>query len=499
MAFDVIADLADREVRLFPSLRISSDGEAEQRATAALLAVIKGVTEFGRAIARLAGGPAGRISCYTEVCFPAFEPEGPKPRPDGIIRSVWGKQDWKALVEVKVGDCPLQQEQFDVYQRVAREHDFDAVITISSQAARADGLPPLNVDGRRTRALPVIHLSWHQLLSEAQVLAQKQAIADADQAWMLSEWVRYVLDESSRIMQPAQLGPHWGDILKAAREGSLHAVARYIGDLIHSWEGYLGKEALRLRALLGVDVQVLVPLRERKEPESRFKRLYDEVLDKACLTGAIRIPDAASNVTLDVMLPGRAVRFGAELQAPSEGRQQTRLNWISRQLKGTDTPTDLVVKVEWDKKGLLSQAKLDDVQRDVACLLRDGHNQLIPGDVMPRRFLLEWTRPLQNGRGRSTTTVLKGVSEDLEGFYRRVVQRLEAYVPPAPKLPKEPAQETSPERAAIVVAEAIQAPELTHITPLLASAVEVPSAEGGAPAERANDNDAVVDPEAVVA
>lgn len=62
MAFDVTVDLADREVRLFPSLRISSDGEAEQRATAALLAVIKGVTEFGRAIAKLAGGPAGRIS-----------------------------------------------------------------------------------------------------------------------------------------------------------------------------------------------------------------------------------------------------------------------------------------------------------------------------------------------------------------------------------------------------------------------------------------------------
>ena len=40
--------LARHEVRLFPSVRISSGREAELRATASLLAIAKAVSEFGR-------------------------------------------------------------------------------------------------------------------------------------------------------------------------------------------------------------------------------------------------------------------------------------------------------------------------------------------------------------------------------------------------------------------------------------------------------------------
>ena len=47
--FEKSEDLRRHEVRLFPPIRISSDKEAEQRATAALLAVAKGVSAFGRA------------------------------------------------------------------------------------------------------------------------------------------------------------------------------------------------------------------------------------------------------------------------------------------------------------------------------------------------------------------------------------------------------------------------------------------------------------------
>ncbi len=88
--FDHDAQLKTHEVRLFPPVRISSEREAELRATAALLAIVKGVSAFGRTIVKMAGGPAGKVSCYTEVSFPPFEPDGPRPRPDGIIRSVRG-------------------------------------------------------------------------------------------------------------------------------------------------------------------------------------------------------------------------------------------------------------------------------------------------------------------------------------------------------------------------------------------------------------------------
>jgi hypothetical protein len=40
-------------------------------------------------------------------------------------------------------------------------------------------------------------------------------------------------------------------------------------------------------------------------------------------------------------------------------------------------------------------------------------------------------------KGKSTTSVLKGISDDLESFYGNVVEHLAGYVAPAPKLPKE--------------------------------------------------------------
>jgi hypothetical protein len=437
MDFDNDEQLRGHAVRLFPSIRISSDREAELRATASLLAIIKAVSEFGRSIVKVAGGPAGRISCYTEVPFKPDDPNAKELRPDGIIRSVRGTNDWRALVEVKVGDNPLEPEQVEAYHLLAKERGFAALITISNQAAQADGLPPVALDGRRLRAIPVVHLSWDRLISEAKLLSQQAEIADADQSWMLEEWIRYFTDPEARIVEPPQLGPHWNEILKAAREQNLPSVAAYVDELVAAWDGYLRKESLRLRAKLGVDVEPVIGRSDRKDPASRAKRMAQEVLEQGCLRGDIRIPDAASEIAVHVNLAAGIVRFGVELVAPQEGRQQTRLNWIAKQLRAATVPEDLVVKVEWDRKNLLSQGRAGDLREEVDGLLRDGRQQLIPDDASPRKFQLEWTRKLQKSKGRSTAPVLEGISSDLEDFYGRVVERLTAYVPPAPKLPKE--------------------------------------------------------------
>lgn len=77
--------LARHEVRLFPSVRISSGREAELRATASLLAIAKAVSEFGRAVVKMAGGPGGRLECYTEVPISDSDPDVPDLRPDGLL------------------------------------------------------------------------------------------------------------------------------------------------------------------------------------------------------------------------------------------------------------------------------------------------------------------------------------------------------------------------------------------------------------------------------
>ena len=52
MHFEKNGRLVDHEVRLFPTVRISSEKEAEMRATASLLSVVLSVPDFGRAVVR---------------------------------------------------------------------------------------------------------------------------------------------------------------------------------------------------------------------------------------------------------------------------------------------------------------------------------------------------------------------------------------------------------------------------------------------------------------
>ena len=151
--------LESRKVRLFPSHHIKSDREAELRAAASFLAVTRAVSEFGRSVVSMIGGPKGRLECYAEVPFKTSD--GVVDRPDGLIQVRRGKKEWRSLVEVKVGDNPLDQNQFDRYLRLAGNENISALLTINNQAALPSGLPPaIHVDGRRFRSLSVVHLSW---------------------------------------------------------------------------------------------------------------------------------------------------------------------------------------------------------------------------------------------------------------------------------------------------------------------------------------------------
>jgi hypothetical protein len=126
-------------------------------------------------------------------------------------------------------------------------------------------------------------------------------------------------------------------------------------------------------------------------------------------------------------------------------------------------PADLIVKVDWDRKGLRTLGKAGELRVNASGLMFDGHHQPVPPDAMPRRFLLEHTCKLDKPKGKSTTAVLKGISDDLEAFYGNVVEHLVGYVAPAPKRPKEPA------------AADAERPSAAH--PVMSSADPVPGAE----------------------
>ncbi len=441
--FHSIDHLQEHEARLFPVVRISSDREAELRATSAFLAMVRAVSEFGRAIVKLAGGPAGNLTCYTEVSFEHQRADAKTKaddlRPDGIIHVVRGSKEWTALIEVKVGKNPLDQDQFTKYHRLAGALEFDALITVSNQPAQANGLPPVSVDKRRLRGVSVVHFSWERLLGEAQMLSRKKEISDPDQQWMLDEWIKYVDDERSKIIEKPDLGPHWTESLDAARVGRLSTVSSGVADVVAHWDGFLRKAALRLRAQLGVDVTLRLSRSDKTDPKSRLKRLHAATLKSGYLSGVLKVPRAVGDLHIDVLLQARTVRYRTGLDASDEGRQKTRLNWFTRQLRGLDAaPASLAITVEWDHRGLTSRTVLADIRtHGVEPLLRGADGAPIPKETMPRKFVIEWSTALRKGRGRSSAKVLEGIAADLERFYREVVEQLVPYVPRAAKLPKQ--------------------------------------------------------------
>ena len=273
--------------------------------------MIRAVSEFGRTIVRIAGGPAGRLSCFTEVPYQLDGGDGNPPeelRPDGIVQVVRGKTRWVALVEVKVGKASLDPEQVDKYHRLARDEGANALITVSNQPALPDGRPPVSLDGRRLRSIPVSHFSWERLLSEAQLLSRKKEVADPDQKWMLDEWIHYVGDPKSRIIVPPDLGSHWGDVLKAARTGALDQSDSELRDVARCWMGYLRKVALQLRAKLGVEVQIRLSRKEKSDSELHLERLVASVRANGPLSGVLRVPDAAGDIRIEVFFT--SVAFG---------------------------------------------------------------------------------------------------------------------------------------------------------------------------------------------
>jgi hypothetical protein len=445
-----------RRVRLFPSHDIRSEKEAELKAASTLLAVVAAVSEFGRRLVSLAGGPAGRLDCYTEVPFPEVPGVRKEIRPDGLLWVRRGAREWKAIVEIKVGSQVLDQAQIDMYHALACDEGVDGLITISNEAALPDGSPPhIVIDGRRARKVPVTHFSWDRLLSEAQMLSAQEAVADDDQHWILDEWVRYVTDDNSKIIEAPQLGSQWGEVVRAAQAGDLRSCAVQMEDVVRYWDAYLRKLGFRVRAKLGVNVDQRLSREERADSVSRLKRLCAAAVDQGVLGGVLQIPGAVGDVAVDVIVAAQSVRYSVEIDAPTDGRPKTRVNWLLRQLeRDAASNGDVTIKVNWQYKKFRTQASLADALVDAGKLFVDSAGTPVPSDTYPKSFVLERAVRLPKGKGRSNAPVLEGVSKGFEEFYGNVVAKVKPWVAPAPQMP----DETAKPGAASVVLQSPQPP-----------------------------------------
>jgi hypothetical protein len=418
-----VAEESWHEARLIPTSGISGVEEQERRATSALLAVITAVREFGRGLTQPLGAPAGNVEAFIEVPFMLAEK---RCYPDGLIRITRGQRMWTALVEVKTGNNELVGEQLENYLDIARDNGFDALITISNEIPPAAGQHPTKVDKRKLRKVAMHHLPWSQILAEAVVQKEHRGVADPDQAWILGELIRYLEHPRSGALEFEDMGSSWVSVRDAVATGTLRPSDKGCAEVAARFDALLRYVSLRLGRTLGTEVVPVLSRKEAADPALRTAALVDALAKEGRLSGALRIPNAVAPLNIDIDLRSGRVTCMVDVDAPREGRQTTRVNWLVRQLK--NAPETLRMEAfAMHARGVSTASLLKDVREDAAVLVQDPKKDL-------RTFRLALTAQLGLKRGRGRGGAIDSVLGAVDTFYGEVLQHLKTWTAVPPRM-----------------------------------------------------------------
>lgn len=413
--------------RLIPTTGIGGQEEQEQRATSSLLAVMKAVPQFGRAIISHADAPAGRLETFTEVRFQDGEEK--TVIPDGAVVVERGKTRWVALIEVKTGGAPLNPAQVEKYLDVARVNGFDAVITVSNQITASPEESPIKVDPRKTKKVVLRHLSWWQVMTEARVQHEHRGISDTDQAWILGELIAYLDHEKAGAGGFEDMGEAWVAVRDGARQHTLRLADKGVRDVAGRWEQFVQYLALGLCQTLGRNVEAAWP--RKLDAVGRLDAAVRALVDHGRLEATLRIPDAIAPLELAADLRTRLFVTAVEVAAPREGRPKTRINWLVRQLK--DAPDNLRIEVRYPNAKETVSASLKEAREKPDKLL------FAPDPARePRAFRLWVGWEMGAKRGRQQGSFVAESRRQAIEFYRAIVQGMKPWSASAPKLPGEP-------------------------------------------------------------
>lgn len=419
--------------RLIPAV---SDTSIEQRVTSTLLSVISVVEEFGKALLGDIGAPSGklsRIQCFTEVVFKK-QAQHVKLRPDGLIVVRTGKRVWTAIVEAKVRRSTLEREQVEAYLDIARQVGVDAVVTISNQFAAHPSQSPLSIDKRKLSRVSLYHWSWTMLLTQA-LLCEKGAVEDPEQAYILSEMIRYLEHDGSGVMSYERMPASWKDLCDSVQHGGrLSRASPAVEEAVASWHELVRFLTLRMSAATGRPVSTYLSRQHFKNPEKRIQDETTALTKDQQLSAQFEVPDAAARISFNAHLDLRNLTTSMVLEAPKDKKQaRARCNWIFKQIE--DCPDEQIkVVAKWPGSSRDTVATLGQLREDVRVLVKDGVG-------VPHSFEIRQTSDL-GGRFRGAKTFVEECLSAVPTFYENVGQRLRAWVPKPPQI--RPKQETGP-------------------------------------------------------
>jgi hypothetical protein len=408
--------------RLIPTSGINGPDEQERRATSALLAVMSSVREFGRTLTGPLGAPAGHLETFIEVPFALGDR---KVFPDGLIRVKRGAKTWTALVEVKTGTNLLAAEQLEAYLDVAKEHGFDALITISNEISPLVGMHPTAVDRRKLKKVAIHHWSWTEVVTHAVMQKEFRGVADPDQAWILSELIRYLEHPRSGALSFDDMGSNWVTVREAVAAGTLRLNDKAVPEIASRFDALIRFACLQLGRRLGAEVTPALSRQDLADPAQRNAALVASLVNEGILRASIKIPNAVSALSIEADVRAGRITCSVDVDAPKEGRATTRVNWLVRQLK--DAPE--TVRVEAFAARVRSGAAelLRAVREEPARLVVDPAKEI-------RAFRVAQIHPLGTKRGTGRGSFIDSILAAVDTTYADVGQKLKPWAAAPPRL-----------------------------------------------------------------
>jgi hypothetical protein len=421
-----VAELMQR-ARLIPTTGIGTEKEAEQRATSALLAVLTIVRDFSSSMFNPLGASRARkatVEAFTEVEVKLRG--GAKVRPDGLVRVTYGSASWSALVEVKTGDSILEVDQLNNYLDAAKEIGADIVISISNEIGLNGAHPTDGLKVRSNSKITVTHLSWTEILAHAVHCKVHAGVDDPEQAWILSELIRYLEHPASGALAMTDMGPHWVEVRDGAKESALRKSSDQVQAVAAKWEQLIQYSAIRLRSETGADASHVLA-RSQRDPKARIGHLCSLLVDDGQLTAELRIPDTAGDITLIADLRARRIVTSVTVQAPSDKRARGSVTWLTRQIADTANP-NLVIDAYPLRARTPATATLAEAVDDPVVLTTEG------SDI--NKFVLTYRTEMGQARksGGRNPGFIDTVLGAIERMYADVLQQIKAWTPSAPRL-----------------------------------------------------------------
>ncbi|MEI2809268.1 MAG: hypothetical protein V9F00_03395 [Nocardioides sp.] len=231
------------------------------------------------------------------------------------------------------------------------------------------------------------------------------------------------------------MGESWVSVREAVSAGTLRASDKEsIAEVTANWDALLRFASLHLGRRLGTDVQHQLSRKEAADPALRQQALSSSLVNSGVLTGDIRIPNTVGDITVTADLRAKSITCHVSTEAPKSGRNTTRVNWLTRQLK--DAPGHVRVEAfVAHQRGRGSAELLDKVRQEPESLLPDPTKDVV-------RFEVATMGKMGIKRGTGQGAFIDSVLQTLDAFYADVVQHLKEWQAPPPKAPRPPQVET---------------------------------------------------------